>query len=130
MRDLSLAPEQRAALQYAVSLSADIELQLSKATGGGPVLELLAKARACAATAIVALAAADPETPKEIRRLQNEVTCFNRIVEWIGDIVKEGLDAGHALDDDEREDLAEAFGLSDDDADEMRRAGLPPEDID
>lgn len=122
-------PAERAAAQLAVQLSADIELQLTHVAGGAPVLALLGKARQLATNAIVALAEVDPDNAKAIRDLQNEIVIFKLIVAWLKEIVAAGFDAGDALDEDERDDLAEAIGLSPDDADEARRAGLPPADL-
>jgi hypothetical protein len=106
-------PLNRAALTRMVALSAEIQVQLEQTQGGAPVLALLAKARNHAANALVAMAEVDPEEPKLIRALQNELNCFALIVQWMKEIVAEGLDAGDTLDVTEREDLAETLGLAD-----------------
>lgn len=117
----------RAAAQRAVSLSADVEVQLSQTTGGAPLVALLVKARNAAADSIVCLAEADSEDPALIRALQNDVKCFKHIVEWLREIVADGFEAEDELSEDERDDLAEALGLDRESADDVRETGLPPE---
>lgn len=119
-------PLERAALQHAVALSADIELQLKdkQKPGRAPVLELLLMARQRAAMAVLAIAQARPDQP--ILNLQNEVACFRLIVAWLSEIVAHGFDAAERLDEDDREDLALALGLSRDEAEDLADDGLPP----
>jgi hypothetical protein len=105
----------RAALHRAVSLSAEIEVQLLAMEGSRPVVALLSKAQDAAAEAITALADVDAEDPKAIRKLQNDITCYDRILEWLKEIVAEGVDAGALLDDDSREDIAAVLGLDGED---------------
>lgn len=104
-----------AALQRAIFLSADIEMQLASKAGGQPVVAILHRAREAAAAAIVALAETDPEQPSAIRTLQNDVRCFDRIVGWLREIVADGFQASDQVDLATREELAGAIGLTDDD---------------
>jgi hypothetical protein len=101
----------RAALHRAVSLSAEIEVQLYAKEGSRPIVALLSKAQDAAAEAIVALADVDAEDPTAIRKLQNDIVCYDRILEWLKEIVAEGVDAGALLDDESREDIAAVLGL-------------------
>jgi hypothetical protein len=105
----------RAALHRAVSLSAEIEVQLYAKEGSRPIVALLSKAQDAAAEAIVALADVDAEDPTAIRKLQNDIVCYDRILEWLKEIVAEGVDAGALLDDDSREDIAAVLGLDGED---------------
>jgi hypothetical protein len=120
----------RAACQRAVVLSADIECQFTEQSGRAPVLALLALAQKRAASAIVGLAVVDPEDPKGIRALQNDIVCFDRIVEWLKEIVRDGFDAGALLDQDDRQDLADAIGLTPDEAEDALSHGLQPHEDD
>lgn len=119
--------ENRAAALYAINLSAEIEVELAKDSRGGPVLVLLALARAEAAEAIEMLADADPENPAEIRKQQNRIVCFRLICEWLNKIVADGYEADDELDEDDREDLADSVGLGPDEADDALRFGFSPE---
>ncbi len=116
-----------AALDRAVTLSADVEIQLKGGGGRAPVLALLAKARAAAVTAIVKLAEVDPEDPKAVRALQNDIKCFDRIVEWLREIVADGFDADEELAAREREQLADAvLGSADDEPEEVYEEAPAP----
>jgi hypothetical protein len=104
----------RAALSRAVTLSAAVEIQLMSTEGCQPLVALLSKAQDAAAHAITALADVNAEDPQAIRALQNDVRCFDRIVEWLTQIVAEGFDAGDVMDNADRLDLIETLGIETD----------------
>lgn len=108
----------RAALDHAANLSVDIELQLKGGGGKAPVLALLGKAQQAAAEAIVKMAEVDAEDPAAIRALQNDIKCFDRIVEWLSEIVADGFEAADILDAAAREHYADAILTEGDDESE------------
>lgn len=112
-------PLHRAAHLHAIQLSAEVEVQLNHMKDGSPLLALLAKGRQRAAAAIMGLADADPEEPKVIRALQNEIKCFDLIVEWLTAVVTDGKDADRELSEEDRE-LAEDITDAADDAEDHR----------
>ena len=107
-------PTEESALKHAVSLSADIELQLRDVQGSPPLLALLNRANRASAAAIVRLADVNPEDPAAIRSLQNDIRAFDLIVAWLREIVRDGFEAGDFLDMQRREDMADVVGLTDD----------------
>jgi hypothetical protein len=113
-----------AAIARAINLSAQIAVQLDANAGASPLTALLAKAQRHAAEAMVAMATVDPEDPKAVRRLQNDLKCFDLILEWMEEIVRAGVELGDELDQASRRDIAETLGISDDEADEVHD-GLP-----
>lgn len=123
---MAFDPLDRAAMQRAVELSADIEVQFTDKTGKNPVMALLGLAQKRAAEAIVAIASVDPENPKVIRGFQNEITCFALIVSWLREIVKDGFEASSLLDEQDRADLADAIGLTEDEAEQLLASGFSP----
>lgn len=111
MRD----PTDYRAYKRAVSLSANIEVQLRHAEDGAPLLEFLERANRCHAAAVVQLATVDPESPAAIRDLQAAIKAFALIVDWMREIVAEGKEAGAILDAQAREEMADYAGLNEDD---------------
>jgi leucyl aminopeptidase (aminopeptidase T) len=113
-----------AALNRAANLSATVAVQLDANASASPLTALLAKAQRHAAEALVAMADVDPEKPADIRALQTDLRCFERILDWLKEIVAEGADAGDVLDMMNREDIAEVLGLNEDEADDVHDSGL------
>lgn len=103
----------RRALQHAVDLSAEVQLAVEGNPNGKVLMALLVRARDRAARAIVHLANADPEDTTFIRKMQNEITCFRLICEWLREIVIVGVDAADTIDEAVRVDLADVLGVTD-----------------
>ena len=98
-----------AGAKRAAFISADIEFALRSAPSNtSALLALLAKAQHYAAAAITHLATVDAEDPKAIRVIQNQLKCYDLIVVWLGELVKEGFEAGDYLDHLNRDDLEAA----------------------
>lgn len=97
------------AMQKAIAVSAEIEVQLEAERGCNPLVTVLQRARADAAEALWCLAAVDSENAKEIRALQNRVVRFTDLVGWLTAIVQEGFEADSVLSAEDREDFAEAL---------------------
>jgi hypothetical protein len=119
-------PVTRAALERAIEISCDVEVQMTSREGFQPVLALLERARIEAADAIVALTTVDADEPKAIRQAQNRIACFDMIVGWLNELVAQGKDADVRLSDEDRADIAESIGLlSEDEAEQVRLSRLP-----
>src|SRR4051812_32942640 len=98
-------PLDRIALERAQSLSVDIEEQLTSVRGGAPLIALLAMARTHAANAMLALVDASPEDPARIRELQTDLRCYDRIVQWLKQIVDDGFVGDDLFSRDRREEM-------------------------
>lgn len=119
----SLTATQRAALERAVILSAEVEIQLTSRDKTGPLLALLALARHHAAEALADLANMDLGDRAAANK-QMDVRCFQRIVEWLRDIVADGFDAELELSEAERYEINdEILGESQDAIDEEAEEG-------
>lgn len=110
------------AMQRVIVLSAKIEAVLTS-KGQDILLAVLSRARVRAADALTALITVDPENPKNIRALQNELELFGLLVEHLRTIVEEGVAADDALNEATRDEFAEMI-LSDEDRVAL---GIPPE---
>lgn len=119
----SLTATQRAALERAVILSAEVEIQLTSRDKTGPLLALLALARQHAAEALADLANMDLGDRSAADK-QMDVRCFQRIVEWLREIVADGFEAELELSDAERYEINdEILGASEDAIDEEAEEG-------
>lgn len=119
----SLTATQRAALERAVILSAEVEIQLTSRDKTGPLLALLALARQHAAEALADLANMDLGDRSAANK-QMDVRCFQRIVEWLREIVADGFEAELELSDAERYEINdEILGASEDAIDEEAEEG-------
>lgn len=119
----SLTATQRAALERTVIMSAEVEVQLTSRDKTGPLLALLALARQHAAEALADLANMDLGDRAAANK-QVDVRCFQRIVEWLRDIVADGFDAELELSDAERYEINdEILGISEDAIDEEAEEG-------
>lgn len=98
------------ALNRAIEVGSSIESQIGKIAEGGPVLAVLAKARAEAAAAMVLLVQADPTDAELIMQLQNEVRRYDDLVRWFGELVAAGMDADAQMKRDELEELRGLLG--------------------
>lgn len=119
----SLTATQRAALERAVIMSAEVEVQLTSRDKTGPLLALLSLARQHAAEALADLANMDLGDRAAANK-QVDVRCFQRIVEWLREIVADGFDAELELSDAERYEINdEILGTSEDAIDEEAEEG-------
>ena len=101
----------------AIAISAEIEVQLSKTSGGDPIIAMLVKARKEAASALAALADVDPVKTGEILKLQTEICRFRDLVRWLTALVQEGFEADRVISEEAREELIDAIAGSPDDDD-------------
>lgn len=119
---MAIDPVQRLAIEQAMKLSADVEVQLTTSRSE-PLLVILHNARQQAAQAIVNLVDVDPEDHKAIRALQNEVVRFHEMIEWLQQIYAKGFDAEQQLTAAQQQEI-EGLVLSDQ---EKQRLGLATE---
>lgn len=124
---MPLDPRERAAMQHALTLSADIEVQLTQVAGGAPLVALLRKATRASAAGLLELATVAPNDAMKIATLQTDIRAYDRIIEWMRELVADGFDAEDALEMFERDDLVDAIGLSEGDAQDALDRGLPPD---
>jgi hypothetical protein len=103
---------ERALAEAAVSRAETILRDFDVTGKGTPLHWVLARAKAKASDALVALVDADPEDAKAIRALQNDVTRFRDLVSFLRETIAEAEDANHALNAEDRDmilgQLAEA----------------------
>ena len=120
----------------AIEIARDIEEQMTARGKDGfrPLPAILAKARAKAQVAVLALIDIDPNRSRDIQRLQNEVRRYDDIVQFVRELVATGLEVEHNLTDEEREDLEALIAPPEDIVDteqlaEMTRLGINPQDF-
>jgi hypothetical protein len=116
----------RLALQEAIRLSAEIEVQLTK-DRASPLKAILARARRDAAEAIAGLVIADPEEPKAIRDLQNKVTLYLQMVDLTKEIVVEGIEADAIIGADQEQVIREDTELTPEQIAEFQKLGVSPQ---
>lgn len=121
-----MTPAERLALQHAIRLSAQLEVEIGDRKGTEPIVAILHRARSAAAIALAALANVDPEDPKTIRALQNEVQRFEDMVGWVRAMIAEGLEADRELNDADRIEVQELTGMTPEQRAELARLGLSP----
>jgi hypothetical protein len=98
------------AAKYRVAEAADeIQRQLANLRGGGPLIEMLARAKAEATEAYAALAIVDPFAPQAIMQLQNRIRYFDEVLRWMGEISSESYQFVHSLSDEERQEIQAAI---------------------
>lgn len=107
-----------------VKASADLEVQLSRREDGSPALHILRELRARAAESLAALVSVDPEDPKAIRDLQNEVKRYDEWLVWMKELIAEGKSVDDKMQEEEREELFELLMLTDEGQQEAIRLGL------
>lgn len=103
---------ERSLAEAAVSRAETILRDFEVTGKGTPLHWLLAKSKARAADALVALIDVDPEDARAVRNLQNDVTRFRDLVNFLRETIAEAEDANHALNAEDRDmilgQLAEA----------------------
>ncbi|HWW46315.1 MAG TPA: hypothetical protein VNZ94_00550 [Xanthobacteraceae bacterium] len=119
---MSHDPAYRLALD-ALRLSIDVEAQITSKAKSEPLLIVLHKFKENAAAAMTGLIDVDPEDPKKIRQLQNEVTRFLDVATWLNDMLMAGPEAEHTINEAQRRE-AESYVV--DDADKQK-LGIPTE---
>lgn len=108
----------RLALAREVRLSIQAQAEITSIAKSEPLLAVLAMAKEDAAAALEALAMVDPETPSEIRALQNRVARFEDLCTFVRNILLRGPEAEEELRDIDRAELL-GFVISDDDAEAL-----------
>jgi hypothetical protein len=78
---------------------------------GGPVANLLARAREEAREALAALVGVEATDQKLILRLQNEVRRYADLVRWVQATLQSGRNAWLELNDEERQSVLQATGV-------------------
>lgn len=127
---MSNDPLVRLARMRIIRLSHELETQLADKHGGGVALEILRRLKDRAAESLYALAVCDTEDPKAIRILQNEVKRYDEWLEWLREIVQEGIAYDHEVDDDERNELIDLLTQTPDGQREAIALGLINLDMD
>jgi len=90
------------AAERMVELSADIQVQLEKGTGTRPVLWMLMKARRRAARAIDMIVDVDPVDSESIRKIKNEITIYNDMIEAAREMLERGREADSKIKEGDR----------------------------
>jgi hypothetical protein len=121
---MSSDPVALLALQQAVVLSAEAEVELTARAGSRPLLSVLIAARKEAAEAIGALVYASPSDPETIRDLQSRARRFADMVRFTQQIIAKGVEADHLITEHEAMEMQQLVGL--DDPDERRAYGITP----
>ena len=114
----------RLAKMRIITASRELDAQLSKKRGCSPVLEILRRLRARAAESLEALAFTNAYDSEKIKLLQNEVKRYDEWVEWLRDIVSEGLEYDQQITDSEREELLDVLVQSPEGQQEAIELGL------
>lgn len=107
--------ERIAALTETMRLSAAVEVEITSKAKSEPLLVVLHSAKETAIAALDALVSVDPEKPAEIRALQNQVQRFLDMAGWLNQMLMDGLDAQHELNELQRQEAA-SFVMSEEDA--------------
>ena len=113
---------ERLALNRAVLLSAELEVQLDKNAKLQPMIAILAMAREQAALALKGLLYEDPTHTDKIREFQFEVRRYDDLVSWTHALIVAGKEADRRLDQMERDEFDEILN-SPEVADERRALG-------
>jgi hypothetical protein len=119
---------ERLALNRAVEISAELEVQLDKNAKLQPMVVILAIAREQAAIAMRGLVMVDPNDTKQVREFQNEVRRYDDLVDWTQKLIVAGKEADRRLDQMERDELDDIFN-NPEVADERRAIGETAQDI-
>lgn len=82
---------------------------------GGPVLAVLARAREESALALARLVTVDPNEPRDIIALQNDIQRYRDLVRWLAETIQAAKDAEPFINEEVREDLREVLGLTESD---------------
>jgi hypothetical protein len=96
------------ARQRIIKASADLEVELSERSGGGPTIEILRRLREAAAESLAALVYLDVHDPKDrikITTMQNEVKRYDEWVAWLRAIIAEGVAYDREMRDAERDEM-------------------------
>jgi hypothetical protein len=118
----------RLARQRAVTDSIDIEVQLSAMQGARPLVTMVCMARDEAAEAMKALSIADAEDANLIRTLQNLIARYDNMVRWIRDIIQDGILADQEITEEDREDMLDVLGQTQEGLEEAVQQGLLDEE--
>lgn len=98
---------ERLALERAVILSAELDVQFEKNAHIRPMVMILAKARDDAALAMRGLVYVDPNDADKVREFQHEVRRYDDLVQWTHQIIIDGKEADRRLAEKDRQELDE-----------------------
>lgn len=118
MRDVERAAENTEALEN--------EFRGGKAWR--PVLTIMKHLRDQAAAALNGLATANPEDPKQIRHLQNQVQLFSDFVAVARQVYDAGIEAASLLDEADRQELGDLIAPLDERAEHEFAKDLSDDD--
>lgn len=111
------------AKQKTIALSAQIEAELAS-KGVGPTIQIIRVLQGRAAESLVALVVVDPEDPKAIRALQNEVKRYDEFVTELRGIIQDGIAYDRQITEDERQQLIDVLTTTPEGQQEAIELGL------
>lgn len=119
---------ERLALNRAVQISAELEVQLDKNPKTQPLIAVLSLAKEQAALAMRGLVMVDPNETKQVREFQNEVRRYDDLVLWMRQLIVEGKEADRRIAEMDREEFEDLIN-SPEVADERRAVGDIVKDV-
>ena len=117
---------ERLALEHAIRISAQLEVQLTKKDAFRPVLAILHKARGLAQGAISELARVDPENPRLIRDLQNEIAVYQQMVNFVRELIAAGIEADQQISETDEYEIQEVTNMTPEQQAELQKLGVSP----
>jgi hypothetical protein len=119
---------ERLALERAVTISAELEVQLDRNAKMRPMVAVLSLAKEQAAIAMRGLVFEDPTHADKIREFQNEVRRYDDLVVWLHKLIVDGKEADRRIDELDRQEFDDLLN-SPEVADERRALGATVQDI-
>lgn len=113
---------ERLALNRAVEISAELEVQLDRNAKMRPMIAVLDLAREQAVLAMRGLVYVDPNATDKVREFQFEVRRYDDLVAWLLKIMVDGKEADRRIDELDRIEFDEILN-SPEVADERRALG-------
>lgn len=119
---------ERLALNRAVIISAELEVQLDQSAKTRPMVAVLDLAREQAVLAMKGLVFEEPTNVEKIRAFQFEVRRYDDLVAWITKLIVDGKEADRRIEELDRIEFEEILN-SPEVADERRALGDTIQDI-
>jgi hypothetical protein len=119
---------ERLALNRAVQISAELEVQLDQNAKMRPMIAVLDLAREQAVIAMRGLVYVDPNDAAKVREFQFEIRRYDDLVEWLRKLIVDGKEADRRIDELDRIEFDEILN-SPEVADERRALGDTIQDI-
>ena len=119
---------ERLALNRAVQISAELEVQLDQNAKMRPMIAVLDLAREQAVLAMRGLVFEEPTNIEKVRSLQFEVRRYDDLVAWLQKLIVDGKEADRRIDELDRIEFDEILN-SPEVADERRALGDTIQDI-